>query len=182
MENDASSAGVLHGGLFSTTEIRILICYIFSTINEPVPVSMLANMLHFEGIANGFEVSDAVSSLEKSGHIKLCDGACDTYVITPSGRAVAKELNTSLSLTVKERAYTATLRMLTKIKNARDITFEITHENNRAYISCTAVDNEAPFITVKMLLADESQAEFIKDRFLENPSEIFTKIIEMLTK
>ena len=38
MENNASSAGVEHGGLFNTSEIRILICYVLSAIDEPGPV------------------------------------------------------------------------------------------------------------------------------------------------
>ena len=46
MEKNASGAGVSRGGLFSTSEIKILICYILSAIDEPVPVDMLANVLH----------------------------------------------------------------------------------------------------------------------------------------
>lgn len=182
MENDASSAGVLHGGLFGTAEIKILICYILSTIDEPIPAHELANLLHYEGIANGFEVSDALVNLTKNGYIALSDEAEDTYIITAQGRNIAKELNSSLTLTVKERAYNATLKMLTKYKNARSTKFEITKENGKSYLSCSAIDDTVPFFTVKMLLADEGYAQYIKDKFLENPSEIFSKLIEMLTK
>ena len=57
MEKDAVSAGVSEvGGLFNTAEIKILVCYIFSSINLPVPGRMLADTLHYEGIANCFEV------------------------------------------------------------------------------------------------------------------------------
>ena len=69
MENDAIGAGVKNGGLFNTAEIKILICYILNAVKEPVPAAMLSNILHFEGIANGFEVSDAMASLAESGHI-----------------------------------------------------------------------------------------------------------------
>lgn len=182
MENDASGAGVLHGGLFSTAEIKILICYILSAIDEPVPVTELANLLHFEGIANGFEVSDAVVNLWKGGQLAAADEDGETYTVTDAGREISKQLNTSLSLTVKQRAYSAALKMLAKYKNAKNTHFEIIHEQGRTYLACSALDNKAPFITVKMLLADESQAGFIKEKFLENPSEIFSKLIEMLTK
>ena len=182
MENDATGAGVLHGGLFSTAEIKILICYILSAIDEPVPVSELANLLHYEGIANGFEVSDAVVNLSNNGQIAQADEKADTYIITASGKEIARELSTSLSMTVKNRAFAATLKMLTRYKNARDTHFEVTHENGRIYLSCSAIDDGVPFITVKMLLSDEGQAGYIKERFLENPSSIFSKLIEMLTK
>ena len=182
MENNASGAGVLHGGLFSTAEIKILICYILNTIGEPIPVTELANLLHFEGIANGFEVSDAVIALAKDGQITEADQSGETYIITAKGSETASELNSSLSMTVKDRAYVATLKMLTRYKNAKNTAFEITHENGKTYLTCSAIDDGAPFISVKMLLVDEAQAGFIKDKFLANPSEIFSKLIEMLTK
>lgn len=93
MEKDAVSAGVSSvGGLFNTTEIRILICYILSSVNEPVPGRMLADMLHYEGIANCFEVNDSIAYLQKSGHLKSVDEAEDTYIITQSGRDIAGSL------------------------------------------------------------------------------------------
>ncbi len=180
--NDASSAGVAHGGLFSTAEIKILICYILSALDEPVPSNMLINILHYEGIANGFEVSDAIVSLSKSGQIEQATVKDDTYRITQSGRDVAATLNTSLTMTVKERAYLATLKMLARFKNSKDNKIEVTRENGKSYITCTGIDGDTPFISVKMLIADDSQGYYIKEKFLENPSEIYTTIIELLTK
>ncbi len=182
MENNASSAGVLHGGLFNIAEIRILICYILSSINEPVPVNMLANTLHYEGIANAFEVCDAIVSLSKTGQVYQVDPKEDTYAITDDGRSVANELNTTLSMTVKERAYLASIKMFTKYKNAKSAKFEITKEAGHTYLNCTAIDNEIPLISVKMLVFDEMQASAIKEKFLENPSAVFSNIIETLTK
>ena len=74
MEKDAVSAGVSEvGGLFSTAEVRILICDLLSSINKPVPVSMLGDMLHYEGIANVFEVNDSIAALCEKGHLKVFD-------------------------------------------------------------------------------------------------------------
>lgn len=182
MEKNASGAGVARGGLFSTAEIKILICYILSAINEPVPVDMVANVLHYEGIANAFEVSDAVVSLSSSGQIKATDDSEQIYQITDSGRATAETLKASLSSVVKERAYLAVMKMFAKFKNSKDNAFEITHENDATYLSCSALDGKKPFLTVKLLIADEDQAGFIREKFLENPSAIYSKIIEMLTQ
>lgn len=182
MEKDASGAGVARGGLFSTAEIKILICYILTAVDEPIPVDMLANVLHYEGIANGFEVSDAVASLEKSGQIVLANESENSYTVTASGKNTAKNLKTSLSAVVKERAYLAVMKMFAKFKNAKDNSFEITHENGATYLSCSAIDNGKPFITVKLLITDEEQGHYIREKFLENPSAVYTKIIEMLTQ
>lgn len=182
MEKDASGAGVARGGLFSTAEIKILICYILNAIDEPVPVEMLANVLHYEGLANAFEVSDAIVSLASKNQIAACDENEQTYTVTQSGKNTANTLKSSLSSVVKERAYLAVMKMFAKFKNAKDNTFEITKENGGTYLSCSALDGGKPFITVKMLITDEEQAGFIRERFLENPSAIYSKIIEMLTQ
>ena len=182
MEKNASGAGVSLGGLFSTSEIKILICYILNAIDEPIPVDMVANVLHYEGIANAFEVSDAVVSLSSSGQIKATDESEQIYEITNSGRDTANTLKSSLSSVVKERAYLAVMKMFAKYKNAKDNHFEITHEDGATYLSCSAIDGGKPFITVKLLITDEDQGNIIRERFLENPSAIYSKIIEMLTQ
>lgn len=182
MENDAASAGVRIGGLFSTTDIRILICYILTAINEPVPVNMLANVLHYEGIANGFEVSDAVVALAQSGHIKISDPKDDTYMITASGRDIAETLKTSISFTAKDRAYAAAIRMLSRFKNAKDTDFAISHEGESTYLTCSLLDNGTPFMSVKLLITDDAQAECIRERVLTDPSALYNGVIELLTK
>ena len=182
MEKNASGAGVSRGGLYSTSEIKILICYILNAINEPVPVDMLANVLHYEGLANAFEVSDAVVSLSHSGQIVATDETEQIYRITNSGRNTSATLKSSLSSVVKERAYLAVMKMFAKFKNAKDNRFEITHENGNTYLSCSALDGDKAFITVKLLIVDEEQGNYIREKFLENPSAIYSKIIEMLTE
>lgn len=182
MEKDAVSAGVSEiGGLFNTTEIKILICYIMSSINLPVPGKLLADTLHYEGIANIFEVAEVIDNLCKNGHIKLENEKDDTYVITESGKSIADTLKTSLSMTVKERAYKAALKMVTRFRNSKETDTVISKENGKTYITCTANDHDLPFLSVKLLVADEDQAIYIKNKFL-NDSDIYAKIMEFITK
>ena len=182
MENDASSAGVLRGGLFNIADIKILICYILTAIDEPIPANMLANTLHYEGIANAFEVSDAIVNLEKDALIVQVDKKDDTYTITPKGKDIALTLATSLSLTVKQRAYKATIKMFSRFKNAKVTKFDLIKENGRTYIECSALDSELPFMSIKLMVTDDEQAQYIKERFLEDSSKIYSTIIELLTK
>ena len=182
MERDAASAGVSKiGGLFNTAEIKILVCYIFSSINSPIPGRMLADTLHYEGIANCFEVNDAIAVLCKSGHLKPEDGADDIYTVTDAGRQIAETLKTTLPIAVKERAYKAALKMVSRFRNSKESITEISHEDGKTYITCSATDHGKPFISIKLLVADEEQALYIKDRFLNN-SNIYSEIIELITK
>ncbi len=183
MEKDAVSAGVSeYGGLFTTAEVRILICYILSTINQPVPSNLLANTLHYEGIANCFEVSDSIAYLHKNGQLKLIDEKEDTYIATESGKNIADTLKTLLSMTTKERAYNAATNMLSRFKNAKETDIKISREGDKTFITCSAIDDDTPFMSVKLLACDEDQALFIKEKFLADPTKIYSSIIDMLTK
>lgn len=182
MERDAVSAGVSSvGGLFNTAEIKILICYIFSGINQPVPGQMLANVLHYEGIANCFEVNDCIDSLCKSGQLKVINPKEDTYLITESGKDIAQTLKSSLPFAVKDRAYSAAMKMFARFKNAKDSEFIIAREGDKTYITCSALDNGQPFVSVKLLVTDEDQAICIKEKFINDSAKIYSGIIDLLT-
>lgn len=183
MERDAVSAGVSPiGGLFSTAEVRILICYILSSIKKAVPARELADTLHYEGIANVFEVSDSIVALTESGHIELYDENDDTYLITELGRQTAETLKTSLPFTVKERAYLAAIKMVTSYYKAKESDIKISREGDKTFITCSALDNNEAFMTVKLMVADEEQAIFIKNKFINGTDNIYSEIISLLTK
>ena len=183
MEKDALAAGVSEvGGLFTTAEIRVLICYIFSSIDNAVPGNLLANTLHYEGIANCFEVNDSIDYLCKNGHLQLVSSDDDTYVITESGKDIANTLKSTLSIVVKERAYNAALKMYTRFKNTKETDIKISREENKTFITCSAIDDDTPFMSIKLMVSDEDQAIHIKEKFLSNPTEICSTIIDLLTK
>ncbi len=183
MEKDAVSAGVSeYGGLFSTADIRILICYILSTIGEPVPGKLLADTLHYEGIANCFEVNDSIAFLCENGQLEPVDPKEDTYITTSKGKEVADTLKTSLSMTTKKRAYIAATTMLARFKNAKETDIKISREGDKTFITCSAIDGETPFMSVKLLACDQDQALFIKDKFLSDPTKIYSTLIDLLTK
>ncbi len=178
MENNAISAGV--GSLISTTEIKVLICYVISGVNAPVPGKQLANLLNIEGIANYFEVMDALDSLLKAGNLTYNE-IDDTYDVTKVGASAADTLKTILPFTIKEKAFTLTAKMISRLKNVKDTKIETVKENGFTYLICAAVENGAELLSVKLLVTDETQAAAIKERFLGNPSLIYTNIVDLLT-
>ena len=182
MEKDAMPAGNTNvGTLVSTAEIRILICYLLSAIDEPVPGQMLANVLHYEGLANAFEVTDAIEYLVKGDQLAVVNEQEGTYIVTQNGRDIADTLKSSLSMTIRDRAYVAALKMQTQFKNAKDNDFAVTKEDGRLFLTCTAKDSDKPFMSIKLLVGDHEQANFIKERFLSQ-TDLYAKIMELITK
>lgn len=181
MEFDAVSAGVAPGGLVNSTEIKVLICYILKSVKEPVPANKLCEVLFYEGIANNFEVSDCLEALIKNGNIECVDEKEQTYTTTKNGNNVAETLKNTLPITVREKACKSTLKMMAEIKNAKETDISIVRNGDNTFITCSALDNGSPIMSVQLLVSDESQALSIKSKFLENPSEIYSKIIDLFT-
>ena len=181
MEINASNAGVAHGGLVSTDEIRILICYILHTIRQPVPAQQLSEMLHYEGIANYFEVGSAFSELDDNGLIVKNEQDPELYEITPKGSSVAVTLKTSVPLTVREKAYSLAVRMLSRIKYAKETKIDIQPLDVGFNVRCAIVEGELELMAISLFVPDEAQAHSIKERFINDPTIIYSGIIEILT-
>ncbi len=182
MEFNAVSAGVAPGGLVSSSEIKVLICYILKSVKEPVPATKLCELLNFEGIANVFEVSDNIENLVHNNHIICVDKGNDTYTTTDSGNSIAETLKTSVPISIREKACLATLKMLSRIRNAKETDIAVTREGDNTFITCSALDNNSVIMSVKLLVTDENQAISIKNKFLDDPSNIYSKLIDLFTE
>ncbi len=181
MEINASNAGVAQGGLVSTDEIRILICYILHTIKQPVPAQQLSELLHYEGVANYFEVSSAFAELCENGLIAKNANDNALYEITPTGSTVATTLKTSVPLTIRDKAYSLAVRMLSRIKYAKETTVEIKPLDIGYNIRCAINEGSLELMAVSLFVPDEAQANSIKERFVNDPTIIYSGMIELLT-
>ena len=69
MEFDALTAGVKPGGLRSKQDIKLLICYLLSSIPQGLSKTDLINVLQDNNLANYFEVASAFDELLKQGNL-----------------------------------------------------------------------------------------------------------------
>ena len=107
--NDAFTAGVRPGGLTSSTEIRLLLCYLVKNAG-PITRQEIENALMEEALVNYFEIGSCLDDISKQALVTLTG---DSYTITDKGRKVAQELAYDLPRSVRERAVAAVLRCQT---------------------------------------------------------------------
>ena len=67
MEFDAFDEGIELGGLRNRDEIRLLICYILRAVDAPISKQNLNDSMLQDGLANYFEINQAISELLKNG-------------------------------------------------------------------------------------------------------------------
>jgi len=182
MEYDAYSAGVKPGGLVSRDEIKILICHILAKIGKPVPERQMKETLHFEGIANFFEVGDAIQQLYSIGHLAREDkDGEEMYRITQSGISISDTLYRSLPLSTRERSVEAIEKMLSRHKIEKETKIEITKAGAGYMISCSFMEGETELMTLRLQLPSLEEAYRVKEHFLENAVEIYIKTTALMT-
>lgn len=181
MEYDAFRAGVEPGGLINRTEIRLLVCYILKSIDQPISGRLIQELFHYEGLANYFEVGQAVVDLEKAGHIRLADAENGTYTISDSGKDIADTLERDLPRSVREKAVKSAVKMLTRIRREQENKVKIVPLEKGYLVSCSVLEFGAELMTVRLHVPDQLQAEAVKQNFLEDPSLVYTGVIELMT-
>ena len=183
MFTDAMTAGVNPGGLQSRTEIRVLICYLLHNSKSPLPLEMVKEQLHFNGIANYFETAFAISDLEESNTIfgSLQEDGLKYYTGTGDCTHIATSLGSSLPFSVREDAIDICNSILSKKRNERANKFFQEKSEYGIYVTCTVMENDHELASVKLLVPDESTANAVKDNFLTDPVKVLIRATEGLT-
>jgi hypothetical protein len=183
MQSDAMSAGVNPGGLQSRIEIRVLICYILVNLGAPVPLEIVKERLHFDGIANYFETAFAISELEESATISFVKEEKGTkfYIATGDTEAVVEALGKNLPASVKERSLSIVRSVVERSRNERDNRVNIEKNENGIYITCSVMEKNLELVSVRLLVPDEETAISVKEHFLEKPIETLINATSALT-
>ncbi len=183
MEFDAFDAGIELGGLRSRDDIRLLICYLLKSIDVPMTRQMLNDSMQEDGLANFFEVGQAIEELLKTGNITtdiLNDE--EVLIVTERGREAAELLQTSLPRTVREKAVNSAIRLTTRAKVERDNKIEVRKEDDGGYtITFTLFDRGTELMKLSIYVVDSLQLETVKQNFINDPVKVYSSIITSLT-
>ena len=174
------------GGIRSTEKIRIIICYILKNIDTPLSRDYIQSALYDNGIANYFEISQAIDNLIDVGAVDSND---NILTLNDKGRQIARDLKDELSLYIKNKAIRAV--QLTLIYERRKKENEISvskMDENKYRLDITLLsgmddsENKDVLMNVSVFVSDSLQAETMKRTFLNNPVRLYQKIIEGLTE
>ena len=183
MEYDAFDAGIELGGLRSRDDIRLLICYLLKSIDAPMTRQMLNDSMQEDGLANFFEVGQAIEELLKTGNITadILDDE-EVLTVTERGREAAELLQTSLPRTVREKAVNSAIRLTTRAKVERDNKIEVKKEDDGGYtITFTLFDRGTELMKLSIYVVDSLQLETVKQNFINDPVKVYSSIITSLT-
>lgn len=180
-EYDAFIGGIEPGGLRNRNEIKILVCYILKTIDGKITKQQINEVMQGQGLANYFEVNQAISELLSQGSID-CEyiDEDEALTITERGRQVVFELEHDLPRSVREKAIKSAIKILTIAKNAQENKIEVTPLENGFHVTFTIEDEQDVMMKLTIFVADREQADSVKKNFLEDPTRVYSSILSSL--
>ena len=174
------------GGIRSTEKIRIIICYILKNIDTPLSRDYIQSALYDNGIANYFEISQAIDNLIDVGAVDCND---NILTLNDKGRQIARDLKDELSLYIKNKAIRAVQLTLIYERRKKENEISISKiDENKYRLDITMLsgmdeaENKDVLMNVSVFVSDSLQAETMKRTFLNNPVRLYQKIIEGLTE
>lgn len=182
MEFDALTAGVKPGGLRSKQDIKLLICYLLSSIPQGLSKTDLINVLQDNNLANYFEVASAFDELLKQGNLTEAQEEETFYTVTASGKMIAQELDVSLPISIREQVLSAALSLMAQQKRERENTVTITKTENGCQVECHISGGEMDLMSFTLYVPDMMQAKLVKRNFQKDPQLIYSCMLAALTR
>ncbi len=180
MDFNALSEGVRPGGITTTHQIIILLCYMVRGAGEPVTLEQLAKAVVEEELVNYFEVTSATQLLVEKGHLTETEQK-GLYVLSPLGEQTALEFEKNLPASVKDRAMGALINILKLLHREQENNIDIVKTDDGYELSLVMKDIGSDLLTVKMFFPTIEQCWEVKKRILNDPLTVYKGIFSILT-
>ncbi|MCH5299870.1 MAG: DUF4364 family protein [Ruminococcus sp.] len=184
MAFDTFDEGIVPGGIRSKNEIRTLICYILNSVGVPMSKEVVIETIQKQGLANYFETSSCFDDLISHKNIvpQNSNNNEKLYFVSENGKMIATQLESTLSYTVKEKAYTCALMLLEQRRIEKENAVTITKQENGYKVKCSISGGSVELLNFEIFAPDKNQAKLIKTNFHKNPELFYKTTIALLTK
>ena len=180
MDYKALSEGVRPGGITTTHQIIILLCYMVRGAGEPVTLEQLAKAVVKEELVNYFEVTSANGLLVEKGHLVETEEK-GYYTLSPLGEKTVFEFENTLPAAVKDRAMESLLNILKLSRREEENNIDIVKTDDGYELSLVMKDIGSDLLTVKMFFPTIEQCWQVKKRILNDPLTVYKGIFSILT-
>lgn len=182
MAFDTFDEGINLGGMRSKNEIKTLICYLYNSVKENMDKGIVIQAILKQGLANYFETSSAFDDLVMNGNLIPADDEHKTYSLTKNGAEIAKQLDSTVAYTIKEKAYACAIKLLAEKKKEIENKVNIMKNDNGFTVECSVSGGDMELMKLDIYAPEMEQALILKKNFLDNPKKAYKIMLALLTK
>lgn len=164
-------------------ENKLLLLYIFDKIKIPITNNKITQIILENNFINYFTLQQYISELISSNFLKYTEGESKHRLeITEKGKKVLSLFGNRLSRNKIDAADEYLTNNINIIKKDVTITSDYTIESKDKFIvNLKAVDNNIVLIDLKITVDSNKQARDLCAKWKNNSSEIYSKILGILT-
>lgn len=183
MESDIFRAGVRPGSPGTEVEVKMLLCYVLSNLEQAMTFDQLYEALSDHGIVNYFELIQLLDKLLETGHLSAVapPGSPALYTATDLGTQAGDELGKDLPLTVREKSLASCRRLLARERRLSEVKISETPCQDGFMLEFAIPDDRGEILSLQVFSPTRHECELLKRRFLNAPLTIYKGIIALLT-
>ncbi len=161
-------------------DIRILICLLIYSLGCPLTREQIIEITSFEDAVNYFDVTAALDGIERLCSAEEVNGT-PVYSNTPLGIKAAKECESVIPVSVREKMYAETVRIYTRDASKAESPLTVRYakkSDGTCTVGISARDTESgkQKFYFSLVTSDESQAERIKKRLTAAPESFIAHV------
>lgn len=163
---------------------KIIILYILENANKPLTIQQMVKFCEEFNDITYFDICGYIESLKANNYIKeTLDDQNTLYSLTEHGISTLKEL---LELIPGVNLYNLKKlinKNIIQIKTEYDIdTIIIPVKEDEYKISCYIKDGNDELVNISIYACNKEQAKNISNNWNQNAEEIYSKLLDMMTK
>ena len=160
-------------------ELKVLILYIASRVIDPIPYETLWDLTLCDNAIDYFEFSECITDLVRTEHLTL--GENDLYAITEKGIRNSKICESNLPYSIRVRSDKSILICNRKLSLQNQVkASSVQRENGTFTVALNLTDDMGSILDLNLMAINAEMARNIEQRFLNNPQEIYGRLMEVL--
>lgn len=117
-----------------------------------------------------------------NGNLIPADDEHKTYSLTKNGAEIAKQLDSTVAYTIKEKAYACAVKLLAEKKKEIENKVNIMKNDNGFTVECSVSGGDMELMKLDIYAPEMEQALILKKNFLDNPKKAYKIMLALLTK
>lgn len=175
---DALPYGSSDGGLHSTMDIYLMICYVVVNSKERLSDKVLIDTMAEGEFANYFETTNALQKIKDKGFIAVNDRG----FLEPANNCeyLVELVENELPYSMRKRCIELAAKLAVKELFRQENDVEIAKKGNDYIVTMHFKDCGKDFMTLSLTMPTSAQAEMIKEQFYADPVKIYNNLISSL--
>ncbi|MCR5816946.1 MAG: DUF4364 family protein [Ruminococcus sp.] len=162
-------------------EAKILLAYFLFQIDRPCTPMQLVDICEQSGVMDYFLYSAAITDMQANGTVDLVNiEGVEQYVLSDKGREGAESFKEIVPPSLRKKIYATGLMFFSRLKNERDVTFEVSEHGKGYLVRCICRDGGVTLMDISLYAPDKEQAEFIKAKISANPSAFYSQVMDYI--